>query len=80
MFKGCITNFGVGPLAMVPGKRNQRSYLELLNDVALVAGSKRIGLDFILQQDNVPVHKGFLVKKYLNNFGPTTHKLATAKP
>jgi len=54
--------------------------LELLNDVALVAGSKMIGLDFILQQDNVPAHKGFLVIKFLSDFGPTTHKFATTKP
>ena len=65
---------------MVSGKLNQRSYLELLNDVALVAGSKMIGLEFIFQQDNVPAHKGFLVTKFLNDFGPTTHKLTTAKP
>ena len=65
---------------MVSGKLNQRSYFQLLNDVALVANSKIIGLDFILQQDNGPAHKGFIVTKFLNDFGPKTHKLATAKP
>lgn len=67
MVWGCITNLGVGPLAMVSGKMNQMTYLELLNDVALVAGSKIIGLDFILQHDNAPAHKAFVVTKFLND-------------
>lgn len=67
MIWGCISYNSVGPITWLRGKLVQSRYLELLNDVALVAGCKLIGENFMLQQDNAPIHKAKMILKFLKD-------------
>lgn len=69
MIWGCIYHGGVGPLVKLPEKVTQHTYLQVLNEVALVAGSRLIEENFILQEDNAPIHKSRMIKKFLKDIG-----------
>ncbi len=66
MIHGCISYDGVGPLALISDKLNQLVYLDLLNEVVMLAGDTMIGPNFVLQHDNAPAHKGRIVTGFLN--------------
>lgn len=69
MIWGSISYNGVGPIQILRGNVRQSQYLELLNEIGLVAGCNLIGIDFMLQHDNAPVHKGKIVSKFLKDIG-----------
>lgn len=77
---GCTSYNGIGPIVRCPEKMNQSHYLEILNEVALVAGDKLINSDFTLQQDNAPIHTSRLIKKYLSDISQNVLKWPPQSP
>lgn len=67
MVWGCISCYGIGKIVLLEGKVNSDVYLNLLKDVIIPEGNRLIGNDFILQQDNAPIHKAKKVMEHLNN-------------
>lgn len=67
MVWGCISSYGVGKIVMLEGKVNATVYLKLLSEVIIPEGKRLIGDDFILQQDNAPIHTAKIVTEYLKN-------------
>lgn len=72
MVWGCFSYNGVGDLTMLPGKVTSSTYLEILNEYAMVSGCKLIGTDFVLQQDNAPIHKSKMITKFLKDLDQET--------
>jgi len=63
---GCFSGQGVGSLYQINGIMNGPMYREILkNHMAPVL--RRLGSDFIFQQDNDPKHTSKVAKKYLSN-------------
>lgn len=67
MVWGCFSAYGVGKVVCLRGKINSQIYLKLLQEVIIPEGKHLIGPDFILQQDNAPIHKAKIVSDYLRN-------------
>lgn len=65
MVWGCISAFGVGKIVVLEGKTDSQVYLNLMKNVIVPEGKRLIGEDFILQQDNAPIHKAKIVSKYI---------------
>lgn len=62
---GCITSEGVGDLIKIDEKLTAQKYKDILEEYAVPSGTRLIGNNFILQQDNDPKHTARLVKNYL---------------
>jgi transposase len=63
---GCFSSQGVGSLYQIHGIMTGAMYREILkNHMAPVL--RRLGSDFIFQQDNDPKHTSNVVKNYLSN-------------
>lgn len=69
MIWGCISYNGIGPVMRLPEKVTSSVYLDVLNNCAFVAGDKLISPDFVLQQDNAPIHTSRLIKNFLHEVG-----------
>ncbi|GAB0088231.1 hypothetical protein DMENIID0001_026240 [Sergentomyia squamirostris] len=69
MVWGCMAASSVGRLVMLEGKVNSAVYLKLMQEVIIPEGRRIIGDDFILQQDNAPIHKAKIITKYLAEAG-----------
>jgi transposase len=66
MFWGCMSSNGVGKIVLLEGRVNATVYKSILEEVCIPEGKRLIGDDFILQQDNAPIHTAKLVKNYLS--------------
>jgi len=65
---GCVSFNGKGTILKCPKPMAYPFYLcDILNEVALPEGDRLIGTDFVVQQDNAPIHTGIIVKKYLRD-------------
>lgn len=67
MIWGCMCSAGVGQIVILEGKVTAAVYLKLVQEVLIPEGKRLIGENFILQQDNAPIHKAKLVTKYLKD-------------
>lgn len=67
MVWGCFSAYGVGQILPISGRINSTVYLKVLQEVIIPEGKRLIGDDFILQQDNAPIHKAKIVMNYLKN-------------
>ena len=66
MFWGCISFNGFGELVPLNGTLNQSGYIDVLNNHAFPSANRLFPNNYwILQQDNAPCHKGWLVTKFL---------------
>lgn len=67
MIWGCMSSMGVGKIVILEGRVNAAVYLNLLKDVIIPEAQRLIGSDYILQQDNAPIHCAKIVKDYIRN-------------
>lgn len=65
MMWGCISAYGVGKIVLLEGRVCSRVYLNLMKDVIIPEGKRLIGDEFVLQQDNAPIHTAKIVKDFV---------------
>lgn len=65
MVWSCISSYGVGKIVLLEGRVTAVVYRKLLEEVIVPEGRRLIGPDFVLQQDNAPIHRAKLVDQYL---------------
>ena len=65
MLWGSMASSGVGSIHKIEGKLNATGYQEILADKMLPDAYILIGEDFILQQDNFPIHTAFTTREWL---------------
>jgi DDE superfamily endonuclease len=58
----CFTRNGVGPLHRVVGNMDQHMYKGIIENIMLPHAKRKMGRDWIFQQDNDPKHTSGLVK------------------
>lgn len=61
---GCISSYGTGKIVILDGKVNSLVYLKLLQEIIITEGKRLIGENFVLQQDNAPIHTAKIVKEF----------------
>ena len=79
MVWGCVSRFGVGKIVILKGKVNSQISFNLLKEVIIPKGKRLRGDNFILQQDNAPIHKAKTLIKYLQKCNKYI-RMASAKP
>jgi len=67
MVCGCISSYGSGKIVILEGKITSQVYLKLMQKVIIPEGKRLIGDDFILQQDNAPIHTAKIVKRFITD-------------
>lgn len=80
MIWGCISYNGIGPIVELSKKVNSYEYLNIINEYAVPAGDTLIGSDFILQQDNAPIHTSKVVKDFIKEIGQNILKWPPQSP
>ena len=51
----------------IDGTMKKDKYLRVLNDHAFSYDDRPIGQSFVLQQDNAPCHKAYMITEYLRD-------------
>ena len=72
---GCISYFGGGTLKVLEGTVNANKYIDILDESLWPVIAKHFPQgDFLLQEDNAPIHKAGVVKKWMSdhNLSPIT--------
>jgi hypothetical protein len=66
MIWGCITYEGVGTLTVVDGNINAQKYIEVIDNFVCPVIARHFPDDnYVLQDDNAPVHRACVVKEYM---------------
>ena len=75
-----MASSGVGSIHKIEGKLNATGYQEILADKMLPDAYILIGEDFILQQDNAPIHTAFSTRKWLRTNDVTVLEWPSRSP
>ena len=67
MVWSCISSDGPGKIIILEEKITSQVYLKLMQEVIIPEGKRLIGNDFILQQDNAPIHTAKIVMKFITD-------------
>ena len=71
---------GGGIMVWVKGRQNSESYKQLLDEKALPRIRRKMGNDFVLQQDNCSIHVSKLMKEWMAKGNMTTLEWPARSP
>ena len=75
----CLSAYGIGSIVILEGTMTAAVYLQIFEKTAIPEDRWLIGQNFILQQDNVPIHTAKLIKDYFRRENIKCSKLASTE-